>query len=152
MLSILLAFFFTLASAIPADGQPLEKLQPDETGTIVIELETLRNHNGAILVSLYADDNGFPDEWEKAFRSEIVPITAELREIRLEDIPYGTYGLAVVHDENENMKLDTNFLGIPREGYGFSNNARGRFGPPRFADVLFTLDSHTHRLNITLNY
>ncbi len=123
-----------------------------DTGTIIIELETIKNHDGVILVSLYADENGFPDEWEKAFRSEIVPVTSELLEIRLEDIPHGTYGLAIVHDENENMKLDTNFFGVPREGYGFSNNARGRFGPPRFPDVQFTLDSDTSLHQIKLNY
>ncbi len=123
-----------------------------DTGTIIIELETLKNHDGVILVSLYANDEGFPDEWEKAFRSKIVPITEELTEIRLEEVPHGTYGLAVVHDENENMKLDTNFFGVPREGYGFSNNARGRFGPPRFSDVQFTLDSDTSLHQIKLNY
>lgn len=132
--------------------QPAEELFLQETGTIIIELETLKNHKGAILITLFSDEDGFPDEWEKAFRSEIVPITAELREIRLEDIPHGTYSLAVVHDENENMKLDTNFLGIPREGYGFSNNAKGRFGPPRFSDTLFTLESDTYVHQIRLNY
>ncbi len=132
--------------------QSTSDLPLKDTGTIIIELETLKNRNGAILITLFSDENGFPDEWEKAFRSEIVPITAELREIRLEDIPHGTYGLAIIHDENENMELDTNFFGVPKEGYGFSNNVRGRFGPPRFSDTQFVLDSDIYVHQIRLNY
>lgn len=132
--------------------QSTDDLPLQDTGTIIIELETLKNRNGVILITLFSDENGFPDEWEKAFRSEIVPITAELREIRLEEIPHGTYGLAIIHDENENMELDTNFFGVPKEGYGFSNNARGRFGPPRFSDTQFTVDSDTYIHQIGLNY
>ena len=146
----LLLFF--LLPAFYCTAQPAEEPILPDTGTIIIQLETLNNHDGVILISLFSDDDGFPDDWEKAFRSEIVPITAELKEIRLDDIPHGTYGLAVVHDENENMKLDTNFLGVPREGYGFSNNARGRFGPPRFSETQFTLNSDTSVLQIRLNY
>lgn len=151
MLKLLLLLFIT---GITYNDSPLDKMtnQDQETGTIIIQLDDLKNQDGVILISLYADEKGFPDEWEIAFRSEIVPITSDSMEITLDEIPHGTYGLAVVHDENENMKLDTNFLGIPREGYGFSNNARGRFGPPSFADVLFTLDSDTSVHQIKLNY
>ena len=151
MIKLLLLLFIT---GITHNDPPLDKMtnQDQETGTIIIQLDDLKNQDGVILISLYADEEGFPDEWEIAFRSEIVPITSDSMEITLDEIPHGTYGLAVVHDENENMKLDTNFLGIPREGYGFSNNARGRFGPPSFADVLFTLDSDTSVHQIKLNY
>ncbi|MCC5940124.1 MAG: DUF2141 domain-containing protein [Balneolaceae bacterium] len=143
---------FLLLSGVLHTAQPAAESYLQETGTIIIQLESLDNQNGVILISLYSDEKGFPDEWEKAFRSEIVPVTAELREIRLDDIPHGTYALAIVHDENENMKLDTNIFGVPREGYGFSNNARGRFGPPRFSDTLFTLDSESYLHQIRLIY
>lgn len=121
-------------------------------GSIIIVMDTLENYEGSIQVSLFTEDDGFPDEWKKAFTSKTVAITRELKEIRLEDIPYGTYGLAIIHDENENYKLDTNFFGIPKEGYGFSNNARGRFGPPDYSDTVFTLESETVVLNIGLTY
>jgi len=146
-LLLILSFIGSMITYQSTDDLPLQ-----DTGTIIIELETLKNRNGVILITLFSNENGFPDEWEKAFRSEIVPITAELGEIRLDDIPHGTYGLAIIHDENENMELDTNFFGVPKEGYGFSNNARGRFGPPRFSDTKFTLDSDTYIHQIRLNY
>jgi uncharacterized protein (DUF2141 family) len=58
------------------------------------------------------------------------------------EIPAGTYVIGFYIDANENEKLDTNFIGIPKEEYGFSNNARGTFGPPSFEAASFTLDSY----------
>jgi uncharacterized protein (DUF2141 family) len=55
-------------------------------------------------------------------------------------MPYGKYSIKAFHDENENSKLDTNFTGMPVELYGFSNNARGQFGPPSFERTAFTLN------------
>lgn len=55
------------------------------------------------------------------------------------DIPEGTYAIGIFVDVNDNNKMDKNFLGIPKEQYGFSNNAKGTFGPPSFDDASFTL-------------
>ena len=69
-----------------------------------------------------------------------------------EDIPPGTYALAVVHDENMNGKLDTNLLGIPKEGYGFSNDAKALLGAPSFSAASFPYDGQNLELTISLNY
>ena len=69
-----------------------------------------------------------------------------------EDIPRGTYALAVVHDENMNGKLDTNLLGMPKEGYGFSNDAKALFGAPSFSAASFPYDGQNLELTISLNY
>ena len=69
-----------------------------------------------------------------------------------EDIPPGTYALAVVHDENMNGKLDTHLPGIPREGYGFSNDASALLGPPSFYDASFKYDGQNLNLTIGLHY
>ena len=61
------------------------------------------------------------------------------------EIPAGTYAVGYYVDVNENEKLDTNFFGIPKEEYGFSNNVRGKFGPPTFESASFTLDAY-HKL------
>ena len=58
------------------------------------------------------------------------------------EIPAGIYAIGYYIDANENQKLDTNFIGVPKEEYGFSNNARGAFGPPSFESASFTLDSY----------
>ena len=66
------------------------------------------------------------------------------------NIDSGTYAAAAFHDENNNGDLDTNFMGIPKERYGFSNNARGTLGPPDFKDASFRVGTENIELNILL--
>jgi uncharacterized protein (DUF2141 family) len=66
------------------------------------------------------------------------------------NIPPGTYALAVIHDENMNGKLDTNWLGIPKEGYGFSNAAKATLGAPSFSAASFRYDGQDMELTISL--
>ena len=60
--------------------------------------------------------------------------------IIFEDVPAGTYAIICFHDENDNGELDTNWLGVPTEKFGFSNNKMGMFGPPKYKDCLISLD------------
>lgn len=139
-----LFFFFTFL---------LPGIYPQEkTGTIIIELDKIENQKGSIQISLYNNEDGFPDDYKKAFFYKTYPITPELNKITIEDIPYGTYALAILHDENDNFKLDTNFLGIPKEGYGFSNNVKGMFGPPSFNRAKFEMNENESFHLIKLNY
>ena len=69
-----------------------------------------------------------------------------------EDIPPGTYAIAVIHDENMNGKLDTNRLGIPTEGYGFSRDTKRLIGVPSFAAASFPYDGRNLDLTVTLHY
>jgi len=69
-------------------------------------------------------------------------VTGEEAVAAFQDIPAGTYAIAVFHDTNSNTKLDKNFFGIPKEGYAFSNNVFGTFGPPDFDDASFELDGN----------
>lgn len=69
-----------------------------------------------------------------------------------EDIPPGTYAMAVIHDENMNGKLDTNSVGIPTEGYGFSNDARGVVGGPSFSAASFRYNGRGLDLTMSLHY
>ena len=66
------------------------------------------------------------------------------------DLPFGEYAIAVYHDKNKNGKIDTNFLGIPKEDYGFSNNARGRFGPASWGDSKFKVDDNNFTTSISI--
>jgi uncharacterized protein (DUF2141 family) len=67
---------------------------------------------------------------------------------RINDVPYGDYGVAVFHDENSNGKMDKNVLGIPLESYGFSNNVRITFGPPKWEEAKFTVKGSTAEVSI----
>lgn len=61
----------------------------------------------------------------------------------LKDIPPGTWAVLAYQDENENMELDRNFIGIPKENYGFSRDAASRFGPPGFEDAAIAVREGT---------
>jgi uncharacterized protein (DUF2141 family) len=58
------------------------------------------------------------------------------------EIPNGAYAISLFIDVNGNQEFDTNFLGLPKEQYGFSNNAMGTFGPPKFEPASFILDGY----------
>lgn len=69
-----------------------------------------------------------------------------------EDVPAGTYALVVLHDENMNGRVDSNWIGIPKEGYGFSNDARSSLSAPSFKDAGFVYDGGTLEMTVHLHY
>jgi uncharacterized protein (DUF2141 family) len=69
----------------------------------------------------------------------------------IDSLQYGEYAVKVFHDENTNGKLDTNFLGIPTEDYGFSNNASGWFGPPSWEKAKFIFNQPEMTININVD-
>lgn len=72
--------------------------------------------------------------------------------MKIPDIPPGTCALAVIHDEDMNGKLATNWMGVTRQGYGFSNDVEGTMGAPSFEAASFPCDGQNQDLTITLNY
>ena len=102
-----------------------------------VELTGLRNDKGHVLASLYNSAKGYPDDPAKAFRKQKILIRNRKATLTFSSIPEGTYALAILHDENDDLKMNTNWIGLPREGYGFSNNVMGTFGPPSFTKASF---------------
>ena len=92
-------------------------------------------------------ENRYLDEPSYA---EIVPVSDTMIEWQIDDLAYGQYAIAVYHDKNKNGKLDTNILGVPIENYGFSNNARGKFGPASWGEAKFLVKdrSAVHRIKL----
>ena len=114
---------------------------PGSGGTADVTVAGLKSGEGMLFVSLYLNDEGYPGDWAKAFASRRVPASEAVdgkMELTFEDVPPGPLVVTVIHDANGDGKLSTNFLGIPKEAYGFSNNAKSLFGPPKFEDA--TLD------------
>ncbi len=72
--------------------------------------------------------------------------------VRIAGIPPGTYAVQAFHDENDNLVVDRNFMGMPKEGIGFSNDAPFRFGPPRFRDAAIALGPDGGQVTIQLRY
>ncbi|WP_309700568.1 MULTISPECIES: DUF2141 domain-containing protein [unclassified Sphingomonas] len=115
-----------------------------------IAIDQLRSAKGSIRLCLTADPDNFPACVDDA-RAMTRSVPAGQRAIHLDGLPYGNYAAAVIHDENNNAKLDT-LAGIPREGFGFSRNPAIRFGPPRFTAARFALDSVAETQQIRMRY
>jgi uncharacterized protein (DUF2141 family) len=120
---------------------------------IHVQVLNIRNSTGTVDRALFESPEGFPTE---ALRSAMNVMVIKVRQTQARcdfaDIPPGTYALAVFHDENMNGTLDTNWLGIPTEGYGFSNDVKASLGPPAFAAASFACDGRTREMTIRLEY
>lgn len=127
---------------------------PKEMGTIRIQINNLRNDKGTVKVSLFKAKEGFPSETENAFKTVSAAINNKQSTLVLTNIPPGEYAVAFLHDENDNNKMDTNLIGIPKEGYGASNDAKAMLKAPSFDDAKFVLNQNqeTLELSITARY
>jgi uncharacterized protein (DUF2141 family) len=103
---------------------------------LTITLTDLRSSRGTVHVALYDSPEAFPEDG-LYIADRIVPAASAIAVFA--DIAPGTYAVATFHDENGNGEFDQGFLGLPLEGYAFSNEAHAVFGPPDFADAAFTV-------------
>jgi len=120
---------------------------------IHVKILNIRNSTGGVACALFESSVGFPTEFlHSATNIMIIKVRDTQARCDFEDIPPGTYSLAVIHDENMNGKLDTNWLGVPTEGYGFSNDAKALLGAPSFSAASFPYDGRNLDLTISLHY
>lgn len=126
---------------------------PSSCPGIHVEILNIRNSTGTIACALFESAVGFPIEFLRyATNIMVIKIRDAQASCDFVSIPSGTYALAVIHDENMNGKLDTNWLGIPTEGYGFSNDAKAKFGPPSFSATSFLYDEQDMKMTMSLHY
>ncbi|MEY8848875.1 DUF2141 domain-containing protein [Psychroserpens sp. XS_ASV72] len=114
---------------------------------ITVKIENLDSNKGHVYVSLYDSENTFLGKGLKSTSSTIENNSCM---VTFENVPKGIYAISFFHDENENKKMDTNFMGIPKEDYGCSNNAKGFMGPPKWEDAKFEVGTKPITQTITL--
>lgn len=136
----LLLLFITSSSFQPAG----EKL--------VLKIEGFRNNKGQVLVSVFKGIDGYPDKHEKAFKKFQLKVSDRTATVDMPSIPAGDYAIAILHDENSDGKMNTNWIGWPKEGFGFSNNAMGTFGPPSFNKAKISYKGGALQVNIRTKY
>lgn len=120
---------------------------------IHVKILNIKNSTGTVACALFESPEGFPTEYLRmATNVMVIKIRKDQARCDFEDIPPGTYAMAVIHDENMNGKLDANWLGIPTEGYGFSNDAKGLVGAPSFSAASFPYDGQNLDLTMDLHY
>jgi uncharacterized protein (DUF2141 family) len=108
---------------------------------LTVKVVGLRSNSGKVYVSVYNQGDGYPKDPNKAVAKTIVPIQQGQTIAVFDSLPAGQYAVGCYHDEDDNGKLNTNFLGIPTEGVGASNDATGFMGPPSFNDAKFSLQT-----------
>lgn len=113
-----------------------------EKQTITANFTGMKSNNGNLFVALYNTKDSF---LKKPYKSLIVKIEDSKSAAIFKNIPVGEYAISAFHDENDNKKMDTNFLGIPKEGIGTSNDAKGFMGPPKYKDAKFSVIENTNK-------
>jgi uncharacterized protein (DUF2141 family) len=123
------------------------------TCTLRIHVDGFRNTRGNLGTILFTSSDGWPEDKQKAFRHGPAPIDANGRTaVATWELPPGDYGVAVIHDENSNAKLDRNLIGIPKEGFGFANNIHVGLVPPAFKQALVHVTCPASDITIHLQY
>ena len=123
-----------IALALLAPPTPARE---DAAASLRLEVSALRNTKGMLACRLFSDAAGFPDG--EGLRTVRVAITGSQGSCVFDDVTPGTWAVAVIHDENGNGRLDKNFLGIPSEGYGVSNNRTYAASSPKWEESRFTV-------------
>ena len=131
--------FFLLISAHPVDQ-----------GVFIVQVEGLRNSDGVVTLALYEKDGHLSEDKVKATVKS--PIKNNKATIKTKGLPYGQYSMVVIHDENNNGKMDFNIFKMPKEGLGFSNNPRIGISKPSFEETKVKLKDQEKRLNISMKY
>ncbi len=127
-----------LALIMPVFAQDAPESDP-QSGTLRIVLSGFRNDKGDVKIALSDSEENYLSKG-RVLKGTASQIKDRKAEGVFHDISYGEYAVKVYHDMNGNNKLDTNFLGIPKESYGFSNNARGTLGMPKWEKAKFVLE------------
>ncbi len=121
-------------------------------GNVTVDMSGFRNDNGRASIVLYNGPEAFPKKAEKSVQIVRSSIKDKKAKAVFKNIPFGTYAFVVLHDENGNGKMDYNALGMPQEGYAFSNNARAMLGPPDYKDAAFKIDKPELAQSIKVGY
>ena len=116
--------------------------------TIQVRVDNVASDKGAVHVAV-CDQATF---LKQCRITASAPARAGIVTIDVPDVPAGTWAVLAYHDANGNKELDRNFVGMPTEGYGFSNGAKGRFGPPSFNEAAMTVGEGSVSAIVTLKY
>ncbi len=105
--------------------------------SITVEVKNISNSHGNVKIGLFNSAKDFL-KIPKAYKNVSLKANGNLK-YTFKDVPDGIYAISMYHDENSNGKIDRNFIGLPAEGHGLSNDAKAFMGPPKFKDAKFKL-------------
>ncbi len=109
-----------------------------QTANLTIKINGIQNAKGTMNFAVYDNAENY-DKSKDYFVGESVKVESLDFVYVFEDMPYGTYAISLFQDEDENDELNTNWIGMPKELFGFSNDAKAKMGPPDFVDASFEI-------------
>ncbi|HLS29570.1 MAG TPA: DUF2141 domain-containing protein [Flavobacteriaceae bacterium] len=137
----------TLAIGVAILLTSFQKLPTQTTFSLTVKVKELRNSKGVVQFALYNEDGSIPDEKFKCYyKIGTADIDDQRATFTFPDLPSGRYAVNILHDENENGKIDKGLF-LPKEGVGFSNYKKiGLLNRPKFSKASFELDSDTTKI------
>jgi uncharacterized protein (DUF2141 family) len=133
-------------------GSFSNQTEPDLSVEIRVVVKGIKPVTGNIGLLLFKSKEGFPGDRDKSIMQAKIIVKSGSMEYLFSGFSPGRYAVSIVHDANNNGKLDSNFMGIPKEGYGVSNNAINSFGPPRFDESSFVISTGSLLTEIKVHY
>jgi uncharacterized protein (DUF2141 family) len=139
--TILLSLFTVLFSFAPAQSR----------GTLEITFTGIRNTQGLIAIGINESPEGWPRKPDMEPNWKKTKIKSGSMTVQVRDLPYGTYAISVLDDENSNLDMD-HLMGIPQEGFGFSNNPKVGMTVPKFKACSFVIEQALTKISIEIKY
>jgi uncharacterized protein (DUF2141 family) len=136
---ILLALAFCALTAVKS-----------QTTEVTVSVTNVSSDKGVVIICLFNNADAFPQKPNLAYKCTTTNAKKGTMDIKIDGIKPGEYAIAVHHDKNNDGKVNTNFLGIPTEPMGASNDAKGTMGPPKYKDAALRIEKNTKAISITL--
>ncbi len=146
------AFASLLAISAKAETSIETSVPVGQKSPLTLDIQGLRAPRGKLVVSVFADAKAFPSDPAKAVAKQEIEINQTEMRVSFKDLPAGDYAIALHHDENSDGKMSYNFVGMPKEGFGFSRNGKVIFGPPSFADAKLSVSEEGTKAEIKMKY
>ena len=115
---------------------------------LTIQVQNIEIPKGTLLLGLFDSPRDYDNDQSKTGFFTQTIVNGATASITYQDLPSGLYAIKAYHDVNNNKMLDKNFIGLPREQYGFSNNVMGAFGPTSFEQSQFEITEDTTQVLI----
>ncbi|KKL91808.1 hypothetical protein LCGC14_1890990 [marine sediment metagenome] len=123
---------------------------PVSAQTVQFDIQSIKHNDGKLYIQLYKGKQSYKSD--SPYSATIVKAKEGTVSVVFNGIEAGDYAIRYFHDENNNGSMDTNLFGLPVEGYGFSNNAIVKFGPPNYEQMSFKVAQQPVKTHSTINY
>jgi len=121
-------------------------------GKLTVKIDGLKNKEGQVCANIFTSSKGFPSDRDRVLQKQCVKISDTPLLITFKNLKAGSYAVAIIHDQNNDGTLNSNRLGIPSEGFGFSSNPEVRTSAPKFGEAAFLVAGPNTNIQVQLKY